>query len=263
VEKIEPQAVVEQSVTNFPVLVSLANEGPAAAPGHERRGVADRGPSQRRDRRARRCRAQPARGARDRAVARPRRRLGPRPSHALDPRAGGRGRAARDSASTAVARRAWARGRRHRDGRALAGARRPGFQRRRSWAAPLGRSRRPWAARGAPGGDASAAAMPAAGARANRAQVVFVRTASGRRAAAREVGPERFRLVGGDLGRPRGGRGRDARHHPGASLAQPAPGPDPPARGLDAGRHRRRRGRRRGWRWWRLAVVVAAVGGGS
>ena len=71
-EKIEPQAVVQQSVTMFPVLVTLQNLEGLLKPGMngETSVLVDQ-----RDERARgaeRRRAQPARGGGDGADARPR-----------------------------------------------------------------------------------------------------------------------------------------------------------------------------------------------
>jgi HlyD family secretion protein len=172
VEKIEPQAVVEQSVTNFPVLVSLANEDQRLLPGMngEVSLIVDR----RSDVLA--VPADAVRSLREALVIAPSLGLDADSVRATIMRsfpAGGRGRAARDSASVAAAGGSWRAG----GDSTMAGRARAGQDSSRA-----GRGGHRWGGRGgmgATGGDAGAGAMPVAGVRANRAQVVFVRTASG------------------------------------------------------------------------------------
>jgi HlyD family secretion protein len=160
VEKIEPQAVVEQSVTNFPVLVSLPNEDQTLLPGMngEVSLVVDR----RSDVVA--VPADAVRSLREAMVIAPSLGLNGDSLRAQLMRtmpggAGGRRRAAGDSAVAGGGR--W---------RTAEDSSAAGHGRRRGGGGAGG---------GARGGDAVAAATGSMGARANRARVVFVKTAGG------------------------------------------------------------------------------------
>jgi HlyD family secretion protein len=184
VEKIEPQAVVEQSVTNFPVLVSLPNEDQRLLPGmngevslvvdHRNNVIA--------------VPVDAVRSLKEAMVIAPSLGLNPDSLRAQVMRlvaggAGGRSRAAGDSSMA-----------RDRRWRAAGDSASAGGGRWRAAAdSSTGGGRRRWGDRGgaASGGNGSAgsgfggggagagAAGAAMGTRANRAQVVFVRTATG------------------------------------------------------------------------------------
>jgi HlyD family secretion protein len=158
VEKIEPQAVVAQSVTNFPVLVSLANEDEQLLPGMN--GEVSLTVDRRSDVVA--VPADAVRSLREAMVLAPSLGLDADSLRAQLMRSrpgggGGRRGAAGDSTVSG-------------GGKGRAGA--------DSAAAGRGRYRRGGGGDGA-GGDATAASMAPMASRANRAQVVFVKSASG------------------------------------------------------------------------------------
>jgi HlyD family secretion protein len=188
VEKIEPQAVVEQSVTNFPVLVSLANEDERLLPGMngEVSLVVDRrsdvvavpadavrslreamviAPSLGLD--ADSLRAQLTRTLPGGGAGRWRASGDSRGDSRGDSASAGRGRG-RAQGDSAVA----DRGR----GRAGADSSAAGHGRHR-WGGGMGRGVQ--GGGGGAGSDAATTSTGASGSRANRAQVVFVKTANG------------------------------------------------------------------------------------
>jgi HlyD family secretion protein len=187
VEKIEPQAVVEQSVTNFPVLVSLANDDQKLLPGMN--GEVSLIVDHRSDVVA--VPADAVRSLREAMVLAPSFGLDPDSLKAMLMRSlpgGGRRRAGGDSTeagrgrwraggdSTMGARGGWRAGADSTGGRGHhhGGGRFGGLGPAGAMAGTTGGS----ASDGAgPGGGSSA--IPSATARANRAQVVFVRTTNG------------------------------------------------------------------------------------
>jgi len=180
VEKIEPQAVVEQSVTNFPVLVSLPNDDERLLPGMN--GEVSLVVDHRSDVVA--VPADAVRSLREAMVLAPSLGLDADSLRAqlmrtMPGRGAGRWRASGDSASAG-----------HGHGRAQGDSAVADRGRWRAGAdsSVAGRERHRWGGgmgRGGQrsgdmaGGDATAAAMAPPGARANRAQVVFVRDSKG------------------------------------------------------------------------------------